>query len=180
MKDSNIPNVGDCRPASVTKSTHPTPASVPVSELAAAIARELSERFINEPILMDAQMCAEFEAIIARRLAPIVEDGARCGELAKALADTKENGISHFPGFGLRESPPKGQHRTFEMAIMDNFPPMVANQLRQLAEGIEEAHYDPKSPLARPTPPDPAAQEAIALAVESFTARFKESMNRIN
>jgi len=79
-------------------------------------------------------------------------------------ARMREDGISRFPGFSLRESPirvqrlgfawldQKGQHRRYEMAIMDNHPLMVANQLKQLAEGIEEAHSDPKSPLAKLAP----------------------------
>jgi len=79
-------------------------------------------------------------------------------------ARLREDGISRFPGFSLRESPirvqrlgfawldQKGLHRRFEMAITDNHPLMVANQLKELAEGIEEAHWDPKSPLARLAP----------------------------
>lgn len=78
-----------------------------------------------------------------------------------ALQVRVEAGERRFPGFSLHENPPrvqrlgfawldqKGQHRYFEMAITDNYPLMVANQLKQLAEGIEEAHRDPKSPLAR-------------------------------
>ena len=74
-------------------------------------------------------------------------------QLASALL-AGEGDKRRFPGFSLCESPPrvqrlgfawldgKKQHRTVEMANYDTHPLMVAQQLRQMAEAIEERHHD--------------------------------------
>jgi hypothetical protein len=86
---------------------------------------------------------------------------SRIAELEREKALAREEGTRMFPGFSLRESPirvqrlgfawidQKKQHRLIEFANVDSHPLMVANQLRALAEAIEEAHTDPKSPLGR-------------------------------
>jgi hypothetical protein len=80
---------------------------------------------------------------------------------AARVAEAKRDGSRLFPGFSLREDPPrvqrlgfgwldeKKQHRYIEFSNYDTHPFMVANQLRGLAEALEEAHGDPKSPLGR-------------------------------
>jgi hypothetical protein len=59
----------------------------PASELAAAIAREIAEQFFSGSTGVEASK-TELAAIIAARLAPIVEDGAR--SLVEAMRAYKE------------------------------------------------------------------------------------------
>ena len=85
--------------------------------------------------------------------------------LRRELDEERRDGERRFPGFSLHENPvrvqrlgfawldEKKQHRTVEFANYDTHPMMVANQLRGLAEAIEEAHMDKESPLGRAARP---------------------------
>ena len=127
--------------------------------------RDLDAATRNLDIVEGLRLAHAAGDIIAAHVAAATAKERQARQLAEGEnARLREDGISRFPGFSLRESPirvqrlgfawldQKGLHRRFEMAITDNHPLMVANQLKELAEGIEEAHWDPKSPLARLAP----------------------------
>ena len=90
---------------------------------------------------------------------------AQLAALRRELDEARRDGERRFPGFSLHENPvrvqrlgfawldEKKQHRTVEFANYDTHPMMVANQLRGLAEAIEEAHMDKESPLGRASRP---------------------------
>ena len=120
-----------------------------IDELVASMAPNVGERPDKDRHYLIAA-CAEVDRLRARL--------AAC---EGKLAARKENGERMFPGFSLRESPhrvqrlgfswidQKQQHRSIEFANIDTHPMMVANQLRVLAEALEEAHTDSSSPLGR-------------------------------